>query len=111
MTSLLDHYEHTPGPWMIFNGGDIGSAAVRRPETIVVKAGAVKGVTIGQAMKNARLIAAAPELLEACQDAANQLRTIAALLNHIPKRYAAQISPTIRYGDIDAIIAKAEAHR
>lgn len=53
-------------------------------------------------------IAAAPELLEACRDAANQLRTIAALLNHIPKKYAAQISPTIRYADIDAAIAKAE---
>lgn len=94
---------------MIFNGGDIGSAAVRRPETIVIKAGTVKGETIGEAMKNALLIAAAPELLEACQDAANQLRTVAALLNHIPKKYAAQIIPTIRYSDIDAAIAKAKA--
>lgn len=63
----MSEYTHTPGPWMIFNGGDIGSAAVRRPETIVIKAGTVKGETIGEAMKNARLIAAAPELLEACQ--------------------------------------------
>jgi len=57
---------------------------------------------------DAALIAAAPDLLEAARDASNQLRTIAALLNHIPKRYAAAIGPIIRYGDIDAAIAKAE---
>lgn len=58
--------------------------------------------------KWADCIEAKAELIDACQDAANQLRTIAALLNHIPKKYAAQISPTIRYGDIDAAIAKAK---
>lgn len=63
----MEEYTHTPGPWMIFPGGDIGSAAVRRPEMIVIKAGTVKGENIGTAMKNAKLIAAAPELLEACK--------------------------------------------
>lgn len=48
-------------------------------------------------------------LLQACRDAANQLRTVAALLNHIPAKYTAAISPVIRYSDIDAAIAKAEA--
>ena len=57
--------KHTPGPWMIFEGGDIGSASVRLPETTVIKSGTVKGETIGSAMCNARLIAAAPELLAA----------------------------------------------
>lgn len=56
--------EPTPGPWMIFEGGTIGSASVRSPSTIVLNAGSVKGDTIGTAMMNARLIAAAPELLE-----------------------------------------------
>lgn len=59
--------EHTPGPWMIYPGGDIASAAVRTPSHTVIKSGNVKGDTIGAAMKNAKLIAAAPELLEACK--------------------------------------------
>jgi hypothetical protein len=63
----IAEYTHTPGPWMIFHGGDIGSAAVRLPETIVLKAGSIKGATIGEACQNAKLIAAAPELLELCQ--------------------------------------------
>jgi hypothetical protein len=56
--------EPTPGPWMIFEGGDIGSASVRSPSTTVLNAGSVKGATIGTAMMNSRLIAAAPELLK-----------------------------------------------
>lgn len=54
----------TPGPWMIFGNGDIGSAAVRIPETIVLRAGSVKGQTIGEACQNARLIARAPEMAD-----------------------------------------------
>lgn len=41
---------------MIFPGGDIGSASIRRPDTVVIRSGTVKGETIGQAMANARLI-------------------------------------------------------
>lgn len=59
----------------------------------------------------ATLAASAPELLEALQDAANQLRTIAAIVNQLPRKYAAQISPMIRYGDIDDVIAKARGER
>ena len=55
--------KHTPGPWMIFPSGDIGSAAVRTPEHTVINAGSVKGDSIQTAMSNAKLIAAAPELL------------------------------------------------
>jgi antitoxin component of MazEF toxin-antitoxin module len=55
---------HTPGPWMIFESGDIASAAVRTPDHLVIKSGTVKGQTIAVAMANAKLIAAAPELLE-----------------------------------------------
>jgi hypothetical protein len=65
--AVADKAQHTPGPWMIFPGGDIGSASVRRPDTVVIRSGTVKGETIGSAMTNARLIAAAPELLEACK--------------------------------------------
>jgi hypothetical protein len=63
-------YQHTPGPWRIYEDGMIGSASVRRfPEMTVIKPGTVKGETIGVAMANAKLIAAAPELLAACKAA------------------------------------------
>jgi len=57
--------KHTPGPWMIFLSGHIASASVRTPETTVAHPGTIRGQTIGEAMANARLIAAAPELLVA----------------------------------------------
>ena len=57
-------FKPTPGPWMIFEGGDIGSASVRSPSTTVLNAGSVKGANIGTAIMNACLITAAPELLE-----------------------------------------------
>lgn len=60
--------KHTPGPWMIFENGDIGSAAVRTPEHTVIKSGTVKGATIGEAMANAQLIAAAPDMLQRLRD-------------------------------------------
>jgi hypothetical protein len=57
-------YTHTPGPWRIYEGGQIGSASVRRfPAMTVLNSGTVKGETIGVAIANARLIAAAPDLL------------------------------------------------
>jgi hypothetical protein len=66
---LLARTQHTPGPWMIYGDGKIGSASVRRfPDMTVIQPGTVKGETIATAMANARLIAAAPDLLEAIQD-------------------------------------------
>lgn len=97
---------HTPGPWEIcYDGVNVYAPESDTAITNVEHPCAPDGL---EQEDNAVLIAAAPDLLEACRDAANQLRTIAALLNHIPKKYAAHISPTIRYGDIDAAIAKAE---
>lgn len=62
-------YTHTPGPWRIYEDGMIGSASVRRfPDMTVLQPGTVKGETIGVAMANARLIAAAPLLLHALKD-------------------------------------------
>jgi hypothetical protein len=62
--------KHTPGPWRIYDCGTIGSASVRIPgSTDVILPGTVKGATIGEAMCNARLIAAAPDLLAACRKA------------------------------------------
>lgn len=60
---------HTPGPWTIFQDGSIRSASVRRPGTTVTLPGTVKGESIAVAMRNARLIAAAPALLEALKAA------------------------------------------
>lgn len=64
----LTKYSYTPGPWRIYAGGMIGSASVRRfPAMTVLEPGNVKGETIGVAMQNAKLIAAAPEMKEALE--------------------------------------------
>jgi hypothetical protein len=75
----MSKYIHTPGPWRIYDGGMIGSASVRRfPEMAVTEPGSIKGETIGVGMANARLIAAAPELLAACKGASKSLAGILA---------------------------------
>lgn len=72
--------KHTPGPWMVFD--EIDRSCIRRPGvdaagiSIVCYGGGmlgdhagVHGQTTAEAWANARLIAAAPELLEACKKA------------------------------------------
>ncbi len=67
--------EHTPGPWQIVEN----SGTVRRPCTIVGNSGAIVCETYWDALleehdnecgANARLIAAAPELLEVVRELA-----------------------------------------
>jgi len=55
--------KHTKGPWMVGKG-----YSVRGDNRIIFMQGATK--THGEASANAKLIAAAPELLEACNAAA-----------------------------------------
>lgn len=81
---------HTPGPWKIADDNDnrpTGCICSAVCDTQIIAAGRVNGYTIAEGMANARLIAAAPELLDACEKAGsvsegfittatvNQLRT------------------------------------
>jgi hypothetical protein len=73
--------EHTPGPWTVKNADHIGDPEEdfsALPPYWFIDAGkgyAEEGFHIAAFMKesNARLIAAAPELLEACKSAAGLL--------------------------------------
>lgn len=58
--------EHTPGPWFLEYEGWIGS---RTPDPVHIHwITQVISLPIPEALFNARLITAAPELLTACQD-------------------------------------------
>lgn len=65
---------HTPGPWYVrnVNGNDgVYSAPVRPPQDAlwrVIDPGAISGDTDAQVAANAKLIAAAPDLLVALQN-------------------------------------------
>lgn len=71
--------KHTPGPWVVDSGEAL---SVRAPHGgIVAQLHHLKGrhgmggrLPDGEAVANAHLVAAAPELLEACQTIAEWLR-------------------------------------
>jgi len=66
---------HTPGPWTLRsylgNPGDIYAWAIDRPKKgtvlALVEPQEWKGITVKDNEADARLISAAPDLLEACQ--------------------------------------------
>jgi hypothetical protein len=62
---------HTPGPWEVRDKFYIGRAG--RMSLAEVKSGDVPAEDVEQHMANARLIAAAPDLLAACKAAAMKL--------------------------------------
>jgi hypothetical protein len=59
--------KHTPGPWEQMPSGVMGSLSVWNPQRALVVAMA-GGMSAEEGLSNARLIAAAPELLEALQE-------------------------------------------
>lgn len=70
--------QHTPGPWHVTPSGGIagdGEAVVLNWESDVAECSGAKAINngFGRAEANARLIAAAPDLLEACQTALDGL--------------------------------------
>lgn len=63
---------HTPGPWLVYNEAARFPGIDGRNSSVVVygtdnELEGVKGRTHAEALANARLIAAAPELLEALE--------------------------------------------
>ena len=99
---------HTKGPWKHLGGGDI-----RGPDgkTIALTYGPVKN-PVPSAEANARLIAAAPELLEACQwfmaqlDASVLVRDISN--DGDPDFHTRMLKFVAALGKASAAIAKAE---
>jgi len=71
--------KHTPGPWVIYAGNE-GKPVIHSPEYEKNAGGGIIGIavlqTVGeesQRQANAALIAAAPELMNACQMAVNEM--------------------------------------
>lgn len=85
--------KHTPGPWRIGDAGQTVYGAKAEGEFPKVVADTSKSMTVGERRANARLIAAAPELLEALRDLQAQCQKWA---------------PTIDQSRARAAIAKAE---
>lgn len=85
---------HTPGPWLSFKAGGVYSENGRE---IIFSAHNTRSGSAEEREANARLIAAAPELLEAC-------RRALALIESLP--YEPSSSPSTRAQDalVDAII-------
>lgn len=65
---------HTPGPWIVGNGGDILTADEKH--VIAYDEGRL-GSGTEEEQANARLIAAAPDLLAELKDAMNMLQRLA----------------------------------
>jgi len=85
--------KHTPAPWNYVKGSD----TIETRQGVAVAHIPVTG-TVGQPAANGCLIAAAPELLEACKNAVGNPRVEAIL-----ERYAAGV-----LAELLAAIAKAE---
>lgn len=67
---------HTPGPWELAETGidyAVISEAQYQPVAVALVYGSLSGDDIGDANDNAHLIAAAPDLLAACENALNWL--------------------------------------
>jgi dissimilatory sulfite reductase (desulfoviridin) alpha/beta subunit len=57
--------KHTPGPWEITTGAQADPCSIEAADCTIANLKSARG----NALANARLIAAAPELLEACKSA------------------------------------------
>ena len=104
---------HTEGPWKVTGQSEGG-----RYITVEASNGRVvarvpwnteKQLEAGPATDNddAVLVSMSPEILEALEHATARLRMVAAIANGLPARYARQLVDVQAYGDLEAVIAKA----
>lgn len=89
-----EEVKHTPGPWIWHEQGDANAyALLSNTKRWVIVFRQNGEILTGQQRANARLIAAAPELLEACQMIAQWMKSEG-------------IAPN-RLGEIEKVISKA----
>lgn len=65
MKTETKNAKHTPGPWAFNPSGPTTGAAIMGPDGELI--GSAFGRPISKSQANARLMASAPELLEACK--------------------------------------------
>lgn len=80
--------EHTPGPWQVSQSLDYFDEGATVVRTVNIPRGCARGLVVAVLTKtdecsaNARLIAAAPELLEALRETLDELESIRDALSH-----------------------------
>ena len=83
----MDATKYTPGPWAV-NGNTPDQVYTEQGDTLAIVRG-TRRISDEERNANARLIAAAPELLEALEKLANMVPEIArALPSGVPMAYA-----------------------
>lgn len=97
----MEKTKHTPGPWTVESGSVFGHAGSARVALADRKEGLIRPV---ERDANVRLIAAAPDLLEACGQALKTIKTL--------KTFCDVSLTTVRAAEaeiiIEAAISKAE---
>lgn len=91
--------KHTPGPWNVIEGVADGGGIAIGPDLEDVGPHALVTFNGGESEANARLIAAAPDLLEVLQDGYNRFETMRYVLQAIeaaghdlPMEYGSEIA-------------------
>lgn len=74
LNNMTTKQAHTPGPWNIENQSEI----INKHNELIAKAWTADYISWEQTKANARLIAASPELLEACKE------SLDFIIGHIP---------------------------
>lgn len=91
MTHTTEKVKHTPGPW--FHGtGWIGAGDVMHAKVVA----RVEGFPYGDTEANVRLIAAAPELLEALREYDQAVRDSVGIIPELRSSYAKVIAAIAR---------------
>lgn len=78
--------EHTPSPWKVYATFNEEVFTLLNEDTLVAKVTPL-GETINQCKANLSLIAAAPDLLEALNKAAQHIEAMMAHIEHKPERF------------------------
>lgn len=95
---------YTPGPWVVNGaGGSLSVVARLKPAGVLVSA--YREPAENEEIPNARLIVAAPELLEAAKEAMKTLTSLRLALNELSGHKVGQY---VAEGRLRAVIAKAE---
>ena len=106
--TISEATKHTPGPWVVDGGGSVSSKDYECPVATVSRGMRGNPWVTATRMANARLIAAAPELLEACHDAIVGLSAMLDDNETAAERLAAESLALLAIESAEAAIEKAQ---
>jgi len=102
----VEHSGHTPGPWIIMGNyhPQVWAGGTLLVPNVNARRDDIGGQQLSEIFANAKLIAAAPDLLAACERADALLGELRRHLSDLPAVHANNVLETVR-----AAIAKARA--